>query len=68
MYRPFPESTPCFSPKDRGLEQARIIDGPFKGIEGIVCSTDYSKELFVINIELLQRVAIKLEGFQIEKV
>lgn len=50
-------------------EPARIIDGPFKGIEGVVCSTDYSKELFVINIELLQRsVAIKLEGFQIEKV
>src|SRR5574340_194555 len=49
-------------------EPARIIDGPFKGIEGIVCATDYKKEVFVITIELLQRsVAIKLEGFQIEK-
>ncbi len=50
-------------------EPARIIDGPFKGVEGIVVGTDYKKDLFVITIELLQRsVAIKLEGFQIEKV
>ncbi len=50
-------------------EPARIIDGPFKGVEGLVVGTDYKKELFVITIELLQRsVAIKLEGFQIEKV
>jgi len=50
-------------------EPALIIDGPFKGIEGVVVSTDYSKELFVITIELLQRsVAIKLEGFQIKKI
>ncbi|MFZ4440557.1 MAG: transcription termination/antitermination NusG family protein, partial [Syntrophales bacterium] len=47
-------------------EPARIIDGPFKGVEGLVLSTDYAKELFVISIELLQRsIAIKLEGFQI---
>lgn len=50
-------------------ERARIIDGPFKGIEGLVVSTDLEKELFAITIELLQRsVAIKLEGFQIEKI
>ena len=50
-------------------EPALIIDGPFKGIEGVVISTDYRKELFVISIELLQRsVAIKLEGFQINKI
>ena len=50
-------------------EPALIIDGPFKDIEGVVVSTDYSKELFVITIELLQRsVAIKLEGFQIKKI
>lgn len=50
-------------------EPARIIDGPFKGIEGLVLSTDYKKDLFVISVELLQRsVAIKLEGFQIEKI
>jgi transcription termination/antitermination protein NusG len=50
-------------------EPAMITDGPFKGIEGVVASTDYSKELFVISIELLQRsVAIKLEGFQIKKI
>ncbi len=50
-------------------EPARIIDGPFKGVEGLVVGTDYKKELFVITVELLQRsVAIKLEGFQIEKV
>ena len=50
-------------------EPALITDGPFKDIEGVVISTDYSKELFVISIELLQRsVAIKLEGFQIKKI
>ena len=50
-------------------EPALIIDGPFKGIEGVVVSTDYSRELFVITIELLQRsVAIKLEGFQIKRI
>jgi transcriptional antiterminator NusG len=49
-------------------EPARIIDGPFKGVEGLVLKTDYDKELFVIGIELLQRsVAIKLEGFQISR-
>jgi len=49
-------------------EPARIIDGPFKGIEGQVLRTDYEKEFFVIEIELLQRsVAIKLEGFQITR-
>jgi transcription antitermination factor NusG len=50
-------------------EPARIVDGPFKGIEGSVISTDYENELFVISIELLQRsVAIKLEGFQIARI
>ena len=50
-------------------EPALIVDGPFTGIEGVVVSTDYSKELFVISIELLQRsVAIKLEGFQIRRI
>jgi transcriptional antiterminator NusG len=49
-------------------EPARIIDGPFKGVEGLVIKTDYEKELFVIAIELLQRsVAIKLDGFQIAR-
>ena len=49
-------------------EPARIIDGPFKGVEGLVLKTDYDKEIFVIGIELLQRsVAIKLEGFQISR-
>jgi transcriptional antiterminator NusG len=49
-------------------EPARIVDGPFKGVEGMVLKTDYAKELFVVGIELLQRsVAIKLEGFQIAK-
>jgi transcription antitermination factor NusG len=50
-------------------EAARITDGPFKGIEGTVLSTDFEKELLVISIELLQRsVAIKVEGFQVEKI
>jgi transcription termination/antitermination protein NusG len=50
-------------------EPARIISGPFSGIEGIIQSTDYEKELFVVSIDLLQRsVAIKLEGFQITKI
>jgi transcription antitermination factor NusG len=49
-------------------EPARIIDGPFKGVEGVVLKTDYAKELFVISIELLQRsIAIRLEGFQIAR-
>ncbi len=50
-------------------EAAKIIDGPFKDIEGIVTSSDYLKEVFVITIDILQRaVAIKLEGFQITKI
>ena len=50
-------------------EPARIIDGPFKGIEGLVLSADLKKDLFVISLELLQRsIAIKIEGFQIEKI
>ena len=50
-------------------EPARIIDGPFKGIEGLVLKTDYEKEVFVVSIELLQRsVALKLEGFQISRI
>ena len=49
-------------------EPARIIDGPFKGVEGLVLNTDYAREIFVISIELLQRsVAIKVEGFQITR-
>ena len=41
-------------------EPARIMDGPFAGIEGTVISSNVEKELFVISIELLQRsVAIK---------
>ncbi len=50
-------------------EAARIVDGPFKGIEGTVIKTDYDKDLFVVTIELLQRsVAIKLDSSQIEKI
>jgi len=49
-------------------EPARIIDGPFAGIEGTVVRSNFEKELFVISIDLLQRsVAIKLKGFQISK-
>jgi transcriptional antiterminator NusG len=50
-------------------EPALIIDGPFKGIEGIVVKGNYEKELFVVSIDLLQRaVAIQLKGFQITKI
>ncbi len=50
-------------------EKARITDGPFKGIEGIVLQIDFKKDLFVVSIDLLQRsVAIQLEGFRIEKI
>jgi len=50
-------------------EPAKIVDGPFAGIEGTVIASNVEKELFVISIELLQRsVAIKLEGFQITKI
>lgn len=49
-------------------EPARIIDGPFAGIEGTVVKRNIDKELFVVSIELLQRsVAIQLKGFQISK-
>ncbi|HUN55847.1 MAG TPA: UpxY family transcription antiterminator [Smithella sp.] len=49
-------------------EPARIIDGPFAGIEGTVVRRNVEKELFVVSIELLQRVvAIQLKGFQIAK-
>lgn len=50
-------------------EWARITDGPFKGIEGKVLSTDLKKEVFVVSIELLQRsVAIQIDGFRLEKI
>ncbi len=50
-------------------EQAKITDGPFKDIEGVVVQADYRKHLFVVSIDMLQRsVAIKLEGFQIAKI
>jgi len=50
-------------------EPARILDGPFAGIEGTVIKSDLEKELFVVSIDLMQRsVAIKLEGFQIGKI
>jgi transcription termination/antitermination protein NusG len=50
-------------------EPARIIDGPFAGIEGTVINRNVEKELFVVSIDLLQRsVAIKLKGFQICKI
>lgn len=49
-------------------ERARIVDGPFRGIEGVVRATDYRKNLFIVSIDLLQRsVAIRLEGFQVER-
>ena len=57
---------PCLYPKEG--ERARIVDGPFKGIEGVVLRADYRRHLFIVSIDLLQRsVAITLEGFQIEK-
>jgi transcription antitermination factor NusG len=50
-------------------EAAKIIDGPFSGIEGMVVKSDPEKELFVVSIDLLQRsVAIRLEGFQISRI
>ena len=56
----------CLYPREG--ERARIIDGPFKGIEGVVLRTDYKKNLFVVSIDLLRRsVAITLEGFQVER-
>jgi len=56
-------------PYPKAGEPARIIDGPFKDIEGIVLRTDLKKDLFVVSIDLLQRsVAIELKGFQIERI
>jgi transcription antitermination factor NusG len=50
-------------------EKARITDGPFKGIEGVVLQVDLKKDLFVVSIDLLQRaVALQLEGFKIERI
>jgi len=49
-------------------ERARIVDGPFQGIEGTVLKADYEEEWFVVSIELLQRsVAIRLKGFQVAR-
>lgn len=49
-------------------QRAMIIDGPLKGIEGVVLRGDYEKEVFVVSVELLQRaVAVKLAGFQIAR-
>ena len=61
------EIQPYIYPKEG--EKARITDGPFRDIEGVVMRADYRKRLFVVSIDILQRsVAIKLEGFQIEKI
>lgn len=50
-------------------ERARIVDGPFAGVEGLVVAADYEQELFVITFEMLNKaVAIKIEGFQIAKI
>ena len=50
-------------------ERARILDGPFKDIEGIVVKADPRKDVFVITIEILQRaVAIEMQGFQVERI
>ncbi|MCD6486046.1 MAG: UpxY family transcription antiterminator [Syntrophobacterales bacterium] len=61
------EIQPYIYPKEG--ESAKIVDGPFKDIEGVVVQADYHRHLFVVSIDILQRsVAIKLEGFQIEKI
>lgn len=61
------EMQTCLYPKVG--ERARIVDGAFKDIEGVVLKTDLKKNLLVVSIDLLQRsVAIKLEGFRIEKI
>ena len=50
-------------------EHARILDGPFKEIEGLIVKADPGKDLFVITIEILQRaVAIEMKGFQVERI
>jgi len=36
-------------------EPARIVDGPFAGVEGVVVSLNVEKELFVVSIDLMQR-------------
>jgi transcription antitermination factor NusG len=61
------EIHPCLYPQ--AGESARIVDGPFKDIDGIVLRSNLKKDLFVISIDLLQRsVAIELKGFQIERI
>ena len=61
------EIQPCLYPKEG--ERARITDGPFMGIEGVVLRADYRRHIIVVSIDLLQRsVSINLEEFQIEKV
>jgi transcription antitermination factor NusG len=50
-------------------ERARILDGPFKDIEGLIVKADPRRDLFVITIEILQRaVAIELKGFEVERI
>ena len=50
-------------------ERARILDGPFKEIEGLIVKAEPSKDLFVITIEILQRaVALEIRGFQVERI
>ncbi len=50
-------------------ERGRILDGPFRDIEGLVVKADPRKDLFVITIEILQRaVAIEMQGFQVERI
>jgi transcription antitermination factor NusG len=47
-------------------QQVRIVDGPLKGIEGVLVHVKPNKGLLVISIELLRRsVAVEVDGTQV---
>ena len=47
-------------------ERVRIIDGPLKGVEGVLVQAKPNKGLLVISVELLRRsVAVEVDGTQV---
>jgi transcription termination/antitermination protein NusG len=47
-------------------QRVRIVDGPLRGIEGVLLQSKPSKGLLVVSVELLRRsVAVEVDGTQV---
>jgi transcription antitermination factor NusG len=47
-------------------QRVRIVDGPLKGVEGVLVQSKPNKGLLVISVELLRRsVAVEVDGTQV---